>query len=107
MRTCIIPSKYYHVKGTPSQDDRLAVVLLNIENPPRNVHRVLKTLNSISEVKRYGAIFGQWDRFAEVRYKEADDLYPIVNRIGKSNYVLKTTSILTVHNVRQEGKGFR
>jgi DNA-binding Lrp family transcriptional regulator len=99
MRTCLIPADLYRVKETPPENDRLAVVLINVENPPRNVPRVVEDLGDIPEVKRYGAIFGQWDVFAEIRYKDADDLYVF-------KVVTKTTTILTMRRLRREKEGF-
>ena len=108
LRTLLIPADHYHVKETPViKDERLAVVLINVENPPRNVRRVVEDLGDIPEVKRYGAIFGQWDVFAEVRYKDADDLYVIVmDKISDFKVVTKTTTILTMRRLRREEEGF-
>jgi DNA-binding Lrp family transcriptional regulator len=106
LRTCLIPAEHYHVKETLPENDRLAVVLINVENPPRNAPRVVEDLGDIPEVKRYGALFGQWDVFAEVRYKDADDLYTIVmDKIGDFKTVTKTTTIQTMRRLRREEPG--
>jgi hypothetical protein len=94
-KTCIIPSTYYHVKEEkPSKDDRLAVTLLNlVENAAHYAPSVMLSLGRIPEVKRYGAVFGQWDAFAEVRYKDEDALQSIVMEgIHAIPDVLNTTS---------------
>jgi DNA-binding Lrp family transcriptional regulator len=107
MRTLLIPAEHYHVKETPAENERLAIVLINVENPSRNVRRVVEDLGDIPEVKRYGAIFGQWDCFAEVRFQDADDLYVIVmEKIWGFKPVTKTTTIQTMRRVRREEPGF-
>jgi DNA-binding Lrp family transcriptional regulator len=107
MRTLLIPADHYYVKDTLAENDRLAIVLINVENPPRNVRRVVEDLGDIPEVKRYGAIFGQWDCFAEVRYKDADDLFVIVmEKIWGFKTVTKTTTIQTMRALRREEPGF-
>jgi DNA-binding Lrp family transcriptional regulator len=107
LRTSLIPAEHYHVKETLPENDRLAVVLINVENSPRNAPRVAEDLGDIPEVKRYGALFGQWDVFAEVRYKDADDLYTIVmDKIGDFKTVTKTTTIQTMRRLRREEAGF-
>jgi DNA-binding Lrp family transcriptional regulator len=107
MRTLLIPADHYHVKETPAENERLAVVLINVENPPRNVRRVVEDLGDIPEVKRYGAIFGQWDCFAEVRFQDADDLFAIVmEQIWGLKPVTKTLTIQTMRRLRREEPGF-
>jgi DNA-binding Lrp family transcriptional regulator len=107
LRTCLIPADHYHVKETPLGNERLAVVLINVENPPRNAPRVVEDLGDIPEVRRYGALFGQWDVFAEVRYKDADDLYTIVmDTISDFKAVTKTTTIQTMRRLRREETNF-
>lgn len=107
LRTCLIPAEHYHIKAAPPENERLAVVLINVENPPRNAPRVVEDLGDIPEVKRYGALFGQWDVFAEVRYKDADDLYTIVmDTISDFKAVTKTTTIQTMRRLRREETNF-
>jgi DNA-binding Lrp family transcriptional regulator len=115
-RTYIIPSDHYHVKEPPQLENkgRLSVVLVNLvrtsdeEKPSdRSVIRVVEDLGEIDAVRRYGAIFGPWDCFVEVRHSNTDELYDIVMRqIYGIRGVLDTTTILTMSSVRQEGEGF-
>jgi DNA-binding Lrp family transcriptional regulator len=108
-RTYIIPSALYHVKETPIvEDERLAVILINLaKDSNRSDTRVLERLGDIEEVRRYGAILGPWDTFAEVRYQEEDELYSIaMEQIHDIRAVLDTTTILTMRNLRREGRAF-
>jgi DNA-binding Lrp family transcriptional regulator len=107
-RTCMIPSVHYYVKETsPAARDQLAVILINVaksvEQSSRDTLRVVEDLHDIPEVKRYGAMLGQWDAFAEVRYQNADALPDIVlNKIYKIRGVYNTTSILTMRKFRHQ-----
>jgi DNA-binding Lrp family transcriptional regulator len=107
-RTYIIPPEHYHVKETtretPAENERLAVILVNlVNNSNRNLTRGVEDLGDIQEVRRYGAIFGPWDAFAEVRYEDADALQSIVlDRVYKTGNVLRTNSILTMRRLRRE-----
>jgi DNA-binding Lrp family transcriptional regulator len=101
-RTYLILPEHYHVKQTPGDCHRLAFVLLNVENASL-IHYVLDKLGEIPQVKRYGAILGQWDVFAEVRFQNADDLYTIVmEEIHQITGVLNTTSIIAISDLTQE-----
>jgi DNA-binding Lrp family transcriptional regulator len=110
-RTYIIPSEHYHVKEAQRENKaRLSLVLINLEKPSdkvnpldRNVVRVVEDLGKIATVRRYGAVFGPWDCFAEVRHSNTDELYDIVTHdIYGIEGVLDTTTILTMSNVRRE-----
>jgi excisionase family DNA binding protein len=112
--TYIIPSEHYHVKEIlPVENERLAVVLIELAKDSNySVIPVMKGLSKIKEVRRYGAILGPWDAFAEVRYQDVeqdtDALYSIVmEQIHEIKCVLNTTTILTMRNLRREREGFQ
>lgn len=104
-RTYLVPHEHYHVKETPSIEgtERIALVLLNMERAPELATFVMNRLGDIDQVRRYGNMFGPWDGFAEVRYKEEEDLQSIVlDQIHGITGVEYTTTILTMTNVRKE-----
>lgn len=112
-RTYVLPSEQYTVKqARVKEKPRLSVILINLvkssdqEKPTdRSISRVVLELGEIDDVRRYGAIFGPWDCFAEVRHKDSEELYEIVTQqIYGIRGVLDTTTILTMSKVRREGE---
>jgi DNA-binding Lrp family transcriptional regulator len=101
-KTYLILPEHYHVKPTPQDCHRIAFVLLNGENASL-IPYILDKLGEIPQVKRYGAILGPWDVFAEVRFQNADDLYSIVmEKIHQITGVVGTNSIITMADLIQE-----
>jgi DNA-binding Lrp family transcriptional regulator len=104
-QTYLISPGEYHVKDAiPQGCERLALVLLNVENASNLARHVISELEYMPNVIRYGAVLGPWDVFAEVRYEDADHLYSIVmERVHSITGVTDTTSILTM----PKGRGLR
>jgi len=104
-QTYLVSPGNYHVKNEIPQDcERLALVLLNVEDALFRVHHVINEFENMPNIIRYGAILGPWDIFAEVRYKDVDHLFSIVmERVHRITDVTNTTSILTM----PKGRGLR
>jgi DNA-binding Lrp family transcriptional regulator len=70
-QTYLVSPGEYHVKDNiPPDCERLALVLLKVEDAPNIVRHVISELEHMPNIIRYGAILGPWDVFAEVRYKD-------------------------------------